>query len=143
MLGQSFTPNVAGPGGSGNPGSATHVQLSSVVLGYLDSDTSERAATCYVYSVELTEEDQISSPANLVATSQSTSDGVAFGSGTYSRTYNFSEQFLSVSSRYYVYFSSAQNSNANNTGPYTGGQLYDSDMLATTETAQFLVNMKT
>lgn len=143
MLGQSFTPNVAGPGGSGSPGTAAYAQLASLVLGYLSSDPTDRAETCYLYSVALESDDQIGLPANLVATSHNTADGAAFGSGSYTRTFNFSGQWLSVTSKVYAYFSSSQNSNANNTGPYSGGQMYDADMLPTTESAQFLVNMTT
>jgi hypothetical protein len=143
MLGQSFTPNVAGPGGSGSPGTSTESQLVSLVLGYLSSDPDQRAETCFLYSASLASEDDIGSPTNLVATSLSTADGAAFGAGSYSRTFGFNNESLSVSQKYYAYFSASQNANVNNTGPYAGGNMYDADMLPTTESAQFLVNMKT
>jgi hypothetical protein len=142
-LGQSLTPNVAGPSGTGGPGTANPVYLQSLIVGYPDSDTDNRAASCFVYSAPLDDPDKIGSPTNLVATSNSTSDGSAFGSNSHTRTFNFLGSALNPAGKYYAYFSAVQTASCTPGSPYSGGQLYDDDMGATADCMQFLANMTT
>jgi hypothetical protein len=143
LFGQSFTPDVPGPSGSGSCGTASAVSLKSVVLGYPTANTSERSGSCYVYSAPLANAEDIGTEANLVAMTQVTVDGSDLGSNSHTRTFTFNSESLSASSKYYVYFPDLQMVFAADNSPYAGGALYDEDMSPTSQCAQFLVNMQT
>ncbi len=125
VYGQSFKPNVAGPDGVGSPGTATSVSLQSIVVGYASSITSVRATDCYVYSAALTDENEIGTETNLVAMSSSYTDGSAFGTGSYTRQFNFSEGLLDPTQTYYFYFDCSQYLRVKSSSPYSGGSLTD------------------
>ena len=144
--GQSFTPNVPGDG-SGSPGSATQVFVHTFSLGYPSASTTHRARTIYIYSIKLTDPDQIGQTEYLVAVSSSGSfdDGTGlFGSGTYQRTFCFSSGALVPGSKYYAYFDIDQVLRVNSNSSYTGGNAQDADLNDLPgECAQFQVEMYT
>jgi hypothetical protein len=145
--GQSFTPNVPGPNGSGSPGAATQVFIRKISLGYPSANTSGRAQKLYVYSVELTDPAQIGQNDYLVAESSDngTLDGTnLFGTGTYQRTFNFNAGALVPSSKYYFYFDVDQHLRMKGSAPYAGGNAQDDELNAlTNSSAQFQVEMYT
>jgi hypothetical protein len=129
--GQSFTPNVPGPNGSGSPGGATQVFIRKISLGYPSANTSERAEKLYVYSVELTDPAQIGQNDYLVAvsTDSGTLDGTnLFGSGTYQRTFSFNAGALVPNSKYYIYFDVDQHLRIKSAQPYAGGNAQDDQL---------------
>ena len=143
LRGLSYTPNVQGPNGSGSPGSATTVKLVSVTVGCPTLAAAGEAPTCYVYSAPLDDPTDIGTPTNLVATSTSKTIGSAFGSGTHSTTYAFSNQLLAVSAVYYVYVSADKSVCVDNGNPYTGGTAYDIYLDDDGTSAQFIIQMTT
>ena len=142
--GLSCTPSVAGPDGSGSPGSATSVNLNSVTLGYPSSDVSIRPQTCYVYSVQITDPDDVGGSTNLVATSSSFSDGSDFGTNSHTRRWAFNSGSLNPSNTYFVYFDNTPGTNVKSGSPYSGGDAYD-DALEVLPglSAQFKIVMST
>jgi hypothetical protein len=141
--GQSFTPSIAGADGQGSLGSATSSHLESISIGYAAADTTNRSAQCWVYSVMLTDQSQVGQAENLVAASVSFLDGSAFGSGSCSRTYAFSDATLNVNQTYYVYFQCDQYLRCQNPAPYSGGSAWDADFTAVPYDIQFQVKMTT
>jgi hypothetical protein len=145
--GQSFTPDVPGPNGSGSPGGATQVFIRKVSLGYSSANTSGRAQKLYVYSVELTDPAQIGQPDYLVAESSEIGivDGTnLFGTGTYQRTFNFSAGAMVPNSKYYVYFDVDQHLRIKSGVPYAGGNAQDDQLNELPNvSAQFQVEMYT
>ena len=145
VRGQSFNPNVPG-NGSGSPGSATQVFLDQIILSYPNGNTSIRAGNAYVYSVQLDDVAKIGEPENLVAQSNSTEDETGyFGTGTYTRTYNFpNSSALSPSATYYVYFDDDQQLRLRNGTPYSGGTAFDDVVEPITgDSFQFMIAMHT
>jgi hypothetical protein len=140
--GQSFTPNVPGPNGTGSIGSATSATLSSITFGYPTSDTDDRAVTAYVHSEALDDPSDVKNLATLVSTSTGTSDANGtFGSGTYSRTFTFPGDTLQVSQKYYIYFAQDQIVCDQPDTPYSGGDALDIYGDPTDECLQFSVSM--
>jgi hypothetical protein len=104
------------------------VFLRNISLGYPSANISTRASKLYVYSVELTEPDQIGQSEYLVAesTGGDVSDGTGlFGTGTYQRTFNFNAGALVPGSKYYVYFDVDQHLRVQGSSPYAGGNAQD------------------
>ncbi|HUO10093.1 MAG TPA: hypothetical protein VM008_17435 [Phycisphaerae bacterium] len=143
LLGFSFTPNVAGPNGSGSPGSASSVSLVSIVVGCPTLPAAQEANTCYIYSVELEDPSDIGSSGNLVGQSTSMSTGHALGSTSYSTTYSFSGISLDPTKQYFAYFSADKNTFVDSSSPYTGGTAYDVFLEDDDASPQFQVNMST
>jgi hypothetical protein len=145
--GQSFTPNVPGPDGSGDPGSATQVFIRRISLGYPSANTSLRTGKVYIYSVELSDAEQIGQSDYLVAESliNSVVDGTnLFGTGTYQRTFNFNAGIFVPGNKYFIYFEVDQHLRVKSATPYSGGNAQDdqlSDLPAID--AQFQVEMYT
>ena len=126
--GQGITPNVPGPNGSGTCPTSGTVSVQSVIIGFLTGDTSDRADTCYIYSIELDDPSEIGQSTGLVATSTGSTDSsgtTVFGNNTYIRTYSFSSNSLSPSTQYYVYYSAPQEVAYWDAGIYSGGNFYD------------------
>lgn len=123
--GQSFTPNVPGPNGSGGPGSATEVYLSTFTVGY-DSDTSSRQEIAYLYDYVPTTA-QLSAGVNALLTCSGYTDGSDFGSGSYTRTFTFTHtNVLDPTKTYYLLFPGNQNLQYTTTSQYSGGKRYNS-----------------
>jgi hypothetical protein len=142
-VGQSFTPNNPGPNGTGSVGSATVATVASITLGYPISDTENRAATIYIHSGALDDPSDVTNPATLVSSSIGTSDANGtFGSGTYSRTYRFSQGTLQVSQQYHIYFSDIQTVSYQVDTPYSGGVALDPYGDPTDQCLQFMVTMQ-
>lgn len=143
IRGLSFTPNVAGPSGTGSPGSATSVALNSLTLGCPSRAAADGAATCYIYSIELESPGDIGSATGLVGQSSCMTVGSAFGTSSFSSAYIFSNLSLNPSSQYFAYFSDDKEADVDSSCPYTGGSTYDEFMEYGGESPQFLVNMAT
>jgi len=143
LLGFSFTPNVAGPNGTGSPGTATSVTVSTVIVGCPTHAAAETAPDCYIYSIELESSDDIGSSDGLVGQNNSMSVGNAFGSGSYSTSYGFPGISLDPTKQYFAYFSVKKNTCIDSTRPYTGGTAYDEFMGDDGTSPQFQVNMST
>jgi len=143
LRGLSFTPNVAGPNGSGSPGTASSVSLISVIVGCPTKAAAEQADTCFIYSVELESVSDIGSSQNCVGQSTSATVGSVFGSGGYSTTYAFSNVSLDPTKQYFAYFDANKNTYVDSSSPYTGGTAYDVFMEDDGTSPQFQVNMST
>ena len=84
-------------------------KLVGVTVGYASYDPSLRAGVCRIFMAQLHSENEFNSQANLVAESIGWEDGQAFGSGGFSRTYNFDRRvYLQPGIQYFAYFSEAQ-----------------------------------
>ncbi|MEI8195473.1 MAG: hypothetical protein WCI73_06155 [Phycisphaerae bacterium] len=135
--GQGITPNVAGPDGTGSPGSATSVNLTDFTLGYGTSSTSGRAGVAYLYDT-LPTLSNLNSGIGAIATSSSTTDGNDFGAGSYTRKFHFSGNLsLDPTKVYYVLFPSNQSARYKNPAVYTGGDAYSSTLADTGRNLQF------
>ena len=143
--GQSFTPNVPGPNGTGTPGTATQVFLRSISLGYPNSNTALRTGKIFVYAQELTDPDQIGQLDYLVGQSGTqVIDGTdLFGSGTYYRKFSITAGLV-PSSKYFIYFEDYQSLRYKGSSPYSGGYAQDDSLVdLPTVSAQFQVEMYT
>lgn len=135
--GQAFTPNVAGPDGTGSPGSATEVFLNDFILGYRAATTTDRAETAYLYDT-LPALADLNSGIGAIDVSSSYTDGNVFGTDTYTRTFNFSNPVtLDPTKVYYVLFASNQTARYKNTVVYAGGAAYNNYLLDDSKTLQF------
>lgn len=147
--GQSFTPNVPGPNGTGGgPGSASQVFIRSVNLGYPNANTSGRATSVLIYSVELTDPTQIGQSDYQVAVSSTENPPVdgsgLFGSGTYSRKFTFDAGALLPGTKYYLYFDTDQVLRFKGSTPYAGGNAEDDSLADLTDaSAQFQIEFYT
>lgn len=131
--GQALTPNVAGPNGSGSPGSATAVNLISFTVAFGDSDTDLWPLRAYLYDT-LPTVGQLNND-GLYALRYSTSyvDGSAFGTGTYTRTYTFGEPInIDPTQLHYVLLSSSAYMMYATTSLYSGGKRYNQLLAAQT-----------
>ena len=57
---------------------------------------------CILFSLH--DPDDVGNPTNLVNSNFETADGAEFGTGSYSRTFNFEETYLDPTKTYYAYF---------------------------------------
>ena len=139
--GQCFAPNMPGPSGWGNYGSAKVVGIRRAVVAYPDL-TSTRADRAYIYSVPLSNVMQIGQPENLVAASQTCIDGSAFGSGSYTRSFYFPSSIrnLNIGDDYYLYFDVLQTLQDLSSDQYPAGAFLAS-LLGASASLQFLVEM--
>src|SRR5207237_849833 len=104
LAGQSFTPNVPGPNGSGSPGSATQVTLVAITFGFPSSDQSHWPGNCYLFSQPLDDPTLAAETTeNRIAVNSDFVSG-DLGSGTYSRKFNFQGATLNTGGVYYAYF---------------------------------------
>ena len=133
--GQSLAPNIAGPNGSGGPGTANPVYLEYFNVGYPNGSLTGRAAVCYVY-------DTLPTLANLnagtgaIATSTGTSDGNDFGSGSFTRNFIFGGDSLDPTKTYFILFPADQLL-CHKTNPYSGGVAYTNRLMSTSYDLQF------
>jgi hypothetical protein len=137
--GQSFTPNVAGDG-TGSPGGATTVYVEQVDIEYVGSNITHRANTAYIYD-HVPTSSQLSSGTGALDTSTGYSDGSAFGTGSYSRSYAFNRTALTPSTKYYVFFPAAVTIAYTDSDVYSGGDMYSATLSVDTYDVQFRVTM--
>src|SRR3982751_2510303 len=97
LYGFSFSPGTAGPNGSGSPGAATTVYLTSVIVGCGTQAQQGQGPFCYVHSAPVDDESEIDSGPTLVGQSAHSTNSSAFGNNSYSSTYSFSSLPLSPS----------------------------------------------
>lgn len=145
FTGQSFVANAAGPSGTGSPGTSTSMTVNSISVGFPSTDTNHRPAVCYLYSAPLDDYDDVGTSTNLIAQSSGVFDSQAFGSGSYTRTYQFGlrAEGLSVSTTYYAYFGTPGYGYVDTPNGYPAGTAYDGDGDSVDESLQFLVQMTT
>jgi hypothetical protein len=145
--GQSFVPNLAGPNGSGSPGSATSVNLGSITIGFPSASIEIRPTQCFVYSEMLDDQSEVGQAEGRVGVSTGTDDSwTPFGSGTYARTYNFSNPTtLDPTMTYYIYFAACDEQKVTYVmpNPYNGGTAWDTDFDTGPWSLQFQVAMTT
>ena len=141
MGGESFAPNVAGPDGTGGPGSASSVSLETITVGYPSSDVAGRSDDCLIYSVVLDDQSEVGQNASLVGKSGSFTDGSDFGANSNSRTYTFANVTLDPSKTYYFYFDIDQYLNYEDPSSYSGGHAWDADFFNCPGNLQFQVTM--
>ncbi len=140
--GQSFTPNVAGPDGSGSPGSASTVYLQTVSIGYPTSDTTNRQTVIYVYDTLPTLVDLNNNGSGSIYKSISYADDTGtFGANTYSRIFSFANYSIDPTKTYYLLFAANQVLRFKTGNPYSGGSLYSTLLAAVANDAQFKVVM--
>ena len=125
MYGQSFTPNVVGPDGVGSVGSATQVALNQITLGYPTPLMSGNSGNMYVFDSPIQDPDDSCSPLGATAVSSSCTDGSAFGTDSYTRTFSFSNETLQVGHTYYFYLPGADDVQYTSPAAYSGGQAID------------------
>jgi hypothetical protein len=138
--GQTFTPNVAGTG-SGIPSGVDPVYLTKITVAYNSSDTSQRANKLYLYSSKPSLTDLNNNGTGNIAESTGYSDGSAFGTGTYTRTFTFDNFQLALSTKYYYLFATNQTLRYATNNPYSGGEYYSSMLVALSYDAQFEVEV--
>jgi hypothetical protein len=139
--GQSFTPNQAGPDGTGAPSTPT-ATIREICFGYRNYDESARSKTCYVYDQPLSDPSQIGQKENRVAVTNDYIDGSACGPGSYTRTFYFMGGILSITKCYYVYLQGPQPLRLND-GDYGGGSMIDYHCGLDSEvTTQFKITME-
>ncbi len=141
VRGESFSPSVAGPDGSGSVGSLQTVYLTSLTIGYATSDTTNRASTLYIYDT-LPSLSNLNSHSGALYSSDSTDDGSAFGTGTFTRTFDFNYIGLDPSKTYFFLFATNQNVTLQTGNPYSGGAMESTLLVATNKDLQFQVNMQ-
>jgi len=140
--GQSFKPNVAGPNGSGTPGSATQAALNSIVFGFDSADPLP--SKCFIYSQPLDDPSQAGTDTTyLLGSSTSTQSGSEFGTGSTTCRFNFSGISLQVGSPYYAYFPEDHALRTQTPRCYSGGYLLDDVGSLINGTLQFMVHLTT
>lgn len=141
LRGQSFTPNVAGPDGSGSPGTATTVYVQSASVGFPSSDTTARATTAYLYSSLPSLSNLNTGTGSLAVSTNYTDEQDLFGTGTFSRTHMFNNIAIDPTLQYFLLFPSNQIMRFATGSPYSGGKAYNTVLVALTTDVQFTVNM--
>jgi hypothetical protein len=136
--GQSFVANVAGPNGTGGPGTANPVYVQSASVGYPTANTTGRTTVAYLYDT-IPSVTNLSTGVGALYSSTSHTDENLFGG--FSRTFVFPNCAIDPTKTYYLLLPSVQTVRNDNTKPYTGGSFYDSALSAVNFTVQFQISL--
>lgn len=142
--GQSFTPSVSGPDGTGSTSGLSSVNFNQVSYGYPNATTTNRAAYCYLYDYVPTLADLNNSGTGALAASRGSCDesaGDIFGANTFSRTWTFNPYELDPAKKYYLFLGISNALRGKSGNPYSGGDEYSGTMIAQTNDLQFQVQM--
>ena len=137
LIGQTFAPSVPGPNGSGAPPTgASTVFLISITLSFPSDAVRQAAEVCSVYASPPGENDA------PITESDGHTDGSEFGTGSFTRTYQFpSTAGLSTTGTYYLWLDEGRFLRYDDTQVYSAGPMYDQYGDAMTGTLQFRVTM--
>ncbi len=121
LRGQSFTPNVLGPDGSGTAPTSGTADLQSMTFA-LNNPSDRTATTLYLFNALPTvAQADTGTGALFASTGFSDSTGVDPRFGYATRTFTFTGASLDVSTRYFAVLNQDQNLRSGSPGLYTGG----------------------